>query len=525
MIAIDDRDNMLHFFRGLRGKLILTYTLVTVLALLALEVLALLGLGAIGAYTITFDPDSNGYLSDVVTALAPQARPFLQPGQVNPAGLQAWLDQLAASGQASPPAQYLGDSPAAALAPGQPLYVLSAQGVVLAQSPLGPDSLVGQTYTPASEASRAALAHAFAGQLYGGELFARTAQGDDWLAVPVRQTAAFSSTAAGPGANPVVGVVIVTVTPLPNSFFARIWPSVRQLAPVAVGTVVGTAVLLLLAVAPLGALFGLVMSRGLTRRLATLSAAADAWSEGNFTPLPPERGADEISVLGQRLRRMAERLQTLLQTQQQLAALEERNRLARDLHDTVKQQSFATLMQVRAARNLLESDPDSARQRLAEAEELIKTSQQELGRLITELRPAELEGQGLAGALRELAASWAAHSHIPAACQVQNERRLPLDTEEALYRVAQEALANVARHSRASAASLRLAYAPERVLLVISDNGVGFDPAAVAAASGFGLQSMQQRLAALGGQLTMVSAPDSGATLSASVPITESPRN
>jgi NarL family two-component system sensor histidine kinase LiaS len=347
--------------------------------------------------------------------------------------------------------------------------------------------------------------------------------------VPVRQAApvgqaapaVFSDTVSSADANPVVGVVIVTVTALPNNFLARVWPSVRQMAPVAAGTVAATAVLLLIAVAPLGALFGLIMSRGLTRRLAALSAAADSWSEGNFTPLPPERGADEISVLGQRLRRMAERLQTLLQTQQQLAALEERNRLARDLHDTVKQQSFATLMQVRAARNMLESDPAAAQQRLAEAEELIKTSQQELGRLITELRPAELEGQGLAGALRDLASSWASRSHILATCQVQSERRLPLDAEQALYRVAQEALANVARHSRASAATVRLTYEPERVLLVISDNGIGFDPAVAAAATGFGLQSMQQRLAALGGQLTLVSAPGSGATLTASVPASQ----
>ena len=82
--------------------------------------------------------------------------------------------------------------------------------------------------------------------------------------------------------------------------------------------------------------------------------------------------------------------------------------------------------------------------------------------------------------------------------------------------MAQEALANVARHSRASAATLRLAYEPERVLLVISDNGLGFDTAA--APAGFGLQSMQQRLAALGGQLTIVSAPSSGTTLTATIP-------
>ena len=198
---------------------------------------------------------------------------------------------------------------------------------------------------------------------------------------------------------------------------AVLWPAITSLAPRAAWLVALTAIGLLLAVAPFGALFGLVMSRGLTRRLAALSAAADAWSEGNFQPCRPDTGADEISLLGRRLRRMAERIQTLLQSQQELAALEERNRLARELHDTVKQQSFATLMQVRAARNLLATEPAAAEQHLAEAEQLIKTSQKELGRLIAELRPAALEGQGLADALREYAATWAEHSHIPAVGQ------------------------------------------------------------------------------------------------------------
>ena len=142
----------------------------------------------------------------------------------------------------------------------------------------------------------------------------------------------------------------------------------------------------------------------------------------------------------------------------ELALLEERNRLARELHDTVKQQTFATLMQVRAARNLLDQDPAAAREHLEEAEELIKTSQQELGLMIAELRPAALEGQGLAGALQRLPGHLvAAYPHPGRVSRSQNERRLPLEVEQALFRVAQEALSNVARHSRASAATVRLA--------------------------------------------------------------------
>ena len=133
--------------------------------------------------------------------------------------------------------------------------------------------------------------------------------------------------------------------------------------------------------------------------------------------------------------------------------MEERNRLARELHDTVKQQTFATLMQVRAAKNLLEQRPGrrpaapGARPRA-----LIKTSQQELGLIIAELRPAALEGQGLARRAARLP------GHLVAACAhpgrlpgAATSAALPLEVEQALYRVAQEALSNVARHSRASA--------------------------------------------------------------------------
>ncbi len=485
---------MIRFFRSLRGKLILTYTTVTVLALLALEVLALLALGVAGVVSITLDPNRDGYLNDVVSTLAPQARPYLQPGAEDLPGLQAWLEQVQASGHASLAPQNLGDSPAAPLVPHQPLYVLSPEGEVLAQAPANAGNRVGQTYAPPDAASSDALQRALGGQLFGSQLYTVDAAGKYYMAVPVAQEV---------GARSVVGVIILTVAPAPPAQLSVLWPAVMRVAPTALSVVGLTAGLLLLAVAPFGALFGFVMSRGLTRRLATLSHAADAWSTGDFGHVPQDRAQDEIGNLGRRLRYMAERIQTLMQSQQALAALQERNRLARELHDTVKQQSFATLMQVRAARNRLAEDPAAAAQHLGEAEQLIKTSQQELGRLIAELRPAALEGQGLAAALRAYVDTWAEHAHIPAGLNVQNERSLPLEAEQALYRVAQEALANAARHSRASAVSVQLAYTPDRVCLTVADNGVGFDPQAPAA--GFGLESMRQRLAALGGQLVVES--------------------
>jgi NarL family two-component system sensor histidine kinase LiaS len=487
------------FFQTLRGKLILTYTTVTVLALLALEITVLLIVFMVARGSKT---DTLAYLSDVIAVLPAQARTYLQPGSLDLAGLQDWLQSTYDSGYASLPPQDLFDSPAAVIVKSDPMYVISPDGTVLAAAPASATSLLGRPYSPPENVSRGQdiLANAQALDLHPGQVSAVRPDGNYLLAVPVRQSQ---------GAGPLAAVIILTVQAPPAA--------TRALWMTSLGIVLITGFVLLLAVAPFGALFGFIMSRGLTRRIKALTLAADAWSEGDFSVQPQDRSKDEISHLGRRMRRMAEHIQALLHTQHELALMEERNRLARELHDTVKQETFATLMQVRAARNLLERDPPAAREHLEQAEELIKTSQQELGLMISELRPAALEGQGLAAALNDYLAGWSQHARIPGDLQVQNERRLPLEVEQTLFRVAQEALSNVARHSRASAVELRLAFETSQVTLRVCDNGVGFD--AQAAGRGFGLQSMRDRVEAIQGTLAVQSTPDGGTTLTASAPI------
>ncbi len=216
------------------------------------------------------------------------------------------------------------------------------------------------------------------------------------------------------------------------------------------------------------------------------------------------------------MRRMADHVQALLHTKQELALLEERNRLARELHDTVKQETFATLMQVRAARNLLEQDPATAREHLEEAEALIKTSQQELSLLISELRPGALAGKGLVGALTDYLAAWSQHACIPSTLQAPGEQRLPVEVEQTFFRVAQEALSNTARHSRASAVTVSLEFHQDSAAFCISDNGVGFDPSVKG--DGFGLRSMSDRLSAIGGRVDIQASPDNGTTIRATAP-------
>ena len=486
-----------HFFHSLRGKLILTYTLVTVLALLALEASVFLLVALVSGLTGT---DRAGYLSDVVNVLYPQAQFYLQPGQEDVSGLQTWLNSVSASGRASLPPQDLTDSPAAVIVPGSSMYVLSPAGLVLAQTPRQGTSQVGKPYVPPTGAAQI-LDNAIRRDFNALDLYTVQPDGTYLMAVPVPQDSRNSA---------LVGIIVLSIQPPPAAFVNPwlVWSFVA--------TLLFTGLLLVAAVAPFGALFGFIMSRGLTRRLEALTLAVDAWSEGNFSIQPQDKSQDEISYLGRRMRHMAERVQALLQTQHELTLLEERNRLARELHDTVKQQTFATLMQVRAARNLIESDPPAASQHLAEAEDLIKTSQQDLGLIISELRPAALGDQGLTGALRSYLETWSKHACIPADFQVQNERRLPLELEQTLYRVAQEALANAAHHSRASAVTLRLDFAGRRVSLSIADNGVGFDLSS-ALKQGFGLQTMRQRLEMLGGQVEIKTAPGEGTCITASI--------
>ncbi len=194
-----------------------------------------------------------------------------------------------------------------------------------------------------------------------------------------------------------------------------------------------------------------------------------------------------------------------------LAVAEERNRLARDLHDSVKQQVFATTMQLGAARVLLQHDPQAAHAHVVEAEQLAQQAGAELSLLIHELRPVALGDKGLAEALHTYSRDWSRQTHIRADMHLQGERRLPPATEHALLRVAQEALANVARHSQATAVTIDLTYAPEGVTLAITDDGHGFD--STTAATGVGLASMRERIEGLGGCMHVTSRPGAGTTI------------
>lgn len=191
--------------------------------------------------------------------------------------------------------------------------------------------------------------------------------------------------------------------------------------------------------------------------------------------------------------------------------LEERERLAREIHDTVTQGLASIQLLLGAAASQLDADPDRAGALIGEARSIATANLEEARRFVRALAPADLEAAALPEALRQVAGDAGAEYELSGA-----PRPLPTAHDVALLRIAQEALTNIVRHAGASRSRVTLSYLADAVALDVVDDGVGFDPAA--RRSGFGLESMRSRAAALGGHLDVESAPGSGTAIAVSLP-------
>ena len=210
----------------------------------------------------------------------------------------------------------------------------------------------------------------------------------------------------------------------------------------------------------------------------------------------------QTELTSERDERLVAELKATQQKLRDLAVVDERNRLARDLHDSVKQQVFAISMQLSAARTAL-SESDRAYSSVVEAERLSQQAGTELTTLISALRPPVLESKTLADAIREHVAVWSRQNKIESDVNIDANVSVNGQVEQALFRVLQESLANVARHSRAGKVLVHLKSQQENVILLIDDNGVGFDGKRTT--KGIGLDSMRERLAAVNGTLEVSS--------------------
>lgn len=494
----------LRLFQRLQWKLAVSYTIVTVGTLLVVGVL----LSGTLIYFLTSDFYTRLAQRSMQNHLAKQLSPYLSQSPPDMEGVRIWTRSLLRTTTTWTGSANLVDRPALSLGSLNLMldehlqfYLLDRNRNVLAKvSGTGAVAFPDIQFDPTRrKGSKLLIDRALAEADPEAALFVRYEDGVSIAAAPVLGSAGER-----------LGVILVsylapvlrvsTLTPL-------LRPLLLALGPVMLITlIVGTA-------------FGFLSSRGFVRRLQRMSGAARAWSQGDFSERTLDSSRDEIGQLSRQLNEMATQLEGLVTAQQELAATEERNRLARELHDTVKQKMFAISMQLGAAKSFLSTNTPSAAGHLSRAEELTRLAQRELTALVNELRPV-LQGREVGQTLRDYVEDWSRQTDIRATVSI---REVNLDTlspsqSETLLRVAQEALSNVARHSEARKVDVQVHELEGKVCLSVHDDGKGFDGLSTRIQKGIGIQSMKERLAQVAGELRIQSTRERGTEIVAVIP-------
>lgn len=245
-------------------------------------------------------------------------------------------------------------------------------------------------------------------------------------------------------------------------------------------------------------------------QLGLLNVASTDWREIS---------ADELRLLhtvGDLMSIAIERAY-LFQESTELGALNERNRIAREIHDTIAQGLAAIALQLETADVLLENSAnvEKARRAVSRALELTRENLEEARRSVLDLRAAPLEGRTLADALEALLDNFLTNHSFEV---IGSSPPLPIRIETGLYRIAQEALNNIKRHAKATHVVIRLILTPERIRLVIEDNGIGFNPEREKQGH-YGLIGMQERSKLLHGTLDIASQPTVGTVIEVTIPV------
>jgi signal transduction histidine kinase len=215
----------------------------------------------------------------------------------------------------------------------------------------------------------------------------------------------------------------------------------------------------------------------------------------------------------------------LYERARELSFVEERNRLARDLHDSVVQKLFGIVLAAQSAATLFDRDRQRAQDEVNRLQELAQEAIGELRSLIFQLRPAAVEVEGLAAALSKHVQVLRRVHGLEIDLAVAGEPRLRPGIDDEVFRIAQEALHNALRHAAASRLEVQLEEGRRRLALTVRDDGRGFDPTSPALRSRrLGLTSMEERAGALGGTLTIGSEPGTGTTIRLEVPLGENSR-
>ncbi|NTU56401.1 MAG: hypothetical protein HGA79_09150, partial [Anaerolineales bacterium] len=387
----------MNIFRQLRWKLTLSYTLVTVGALLVITLV----LGGILLIRI-FEAESNqppgydpeGYIAGFMD-LENETSSYLYycqtlsqtPQDLNLVNrmltkLQSEFAryELFRIGQVSVRASTIGDLRVAVFKPDGTLL-----GASLPNDPSFVDQ-VGKVFDPTrvpglEKPFKAALAGATDSKL----LYTELEKDQRYVFV------APCFNRAGGDPNQVMGVIVLIFDGVPTE---------ADVPAYTLNLVLRSLPIFLLGMGIMGAIFGSYYAHGLVTRFNRLSSTTDLWSEGDFSKYIDDATGDEVSQFAQRLNNMAKQLQSLLRRRQDMAVSEERNRLARDLHDSAKQQALAASFELGTALTLYERDPQEAKKHLAEADTLVDSVRRELTDLVEELRPQSMDGEDFSEVLK-----------------------------------------------------------------------------------------------------------------------------
>ncbi|MFC0561801.1 HAMP domain-containing sensor histidine kinase [Halalkalibacter alkalisediminis] len=281
-----------------------------------------------------------------------------------------------------------------------------------------------------------------------------------------------------------------------------------------------------------GLISGYIQAMPIRKRIDQLVHGALRYERGTFSHRVEVDGEDEIGELANRLNGMAQNIENQVASLQRLsseraqmqetvkkaAVTEERQRLARDLHDAVSQQLFAISMMTAAIKQNIQHMSGSTIEQVNMVENMANTAQAEMRALLLHLRPAHLEGKSLANGLNQLFNELKQKYKMDVHVLIEEQLTIPKGIEDQLFRMIQEAISNVLRHAKANQLEFQLKQTGQDVKVKLIDNGVGFDPK-TAQQSSYGLHTMRERVTEIGGTLQIVSVPNKGTQIEANIPI------
>ena len=282
----------------------------------------------------------------------------------------------------------------------------------------------------------------------------------------------------------------------------------------------------------IGMITGYIAGNLLKKRLNVLWEAAMNLERGVLSYRVPDLGVDELGEIGWTFNRLAAKWEDQVASLQRLsnhnaelgeqlrqnAVTEERQRLARELHDAVSQQLFAISMTTAAIKRMIEKNPQRAIQQIELVEEMSAAAQSEMRALLLHLRPATLQDRSLKEAIQGLMEELSQKQTLKMNWEVEDILDLPTGIEDHLFRILQEALSNTLRHAKAKEITVKLFTLQGQVRLRIVDDGIGFELEGEKITS-YGLSSMRERVNELGGSLDIYSSVGKGTQIEVRIPL------